>query len=151
MDYTDWLKLFGHDSDDEALKALLAKRGVKAVPPIKKGELDARVQLDDSMLIFATAELFPGRSSGGDGSSVLQGLVLPLKGYKWGQYEGELPFKLQRSDGQADLRRRFGDPKESNTAFNWDEWNMDGLLVRVTYDKDYKSLKGITLKLPYKG
>jgi hypothetical protein len=148
MNYQEWLNLLGRDSEDTDVKVVLQKRGIKSVPPIKKDELDTRVQLDDAMLIFSTAELFPSRSSGGDGVSVLSGIILPLKGYEWGEYKGELPLKLQRTDSQKILRQRFGEPLQNNERFRWDEWEIDGLLTRVTYAKGDGLLSAISLKLP---
>jgi hypothetical protein len=148
MNYQDWINLFGRDSEDKAVKDLLAERGVMKVPPIKKDHLNTRVPLDDSMLIFGAAELFPSRSSGGDGACVLSALVLPLKGYKWGEYKGELPHQLKPTDTQKALRKRFGKPRECDEDFYWDEWVIDGLDLRVTYAEDYKSLAAVSLTLP---
>jgi hypothetical protein len=147
MHFKEWLSLFGRDSEDASVKAALAKRGVTKVPPIKKDRLDTRVEFDDSMLIFTTATLFPGRNAGGDGSSLLTGLVLPLK-LKWGEYKGELPFQLNRTDSQKTLRDRFGEPAESDEDLNWDEWKIDGLLLHITYNEDYDALTSVTVQLP---
>jgi hypothetical protein len=148
MEYKEWLSLFGRGSEDRKLKETLAKVGVKQVPPIKKDETDARIELADSMLIFASGELFPSRDVGGEGSSLLSGLVLPLKGYDWGEYKGELPFQLNRADSRKTLRARLGEPAEFNERFRWDEWKVENLLVRVTYAKDLESLTAVSVKLP---
>jgi hypothetical protein len=87
------------------------------------------------MLIFSLVDLFPSRSTGGDGVYVFSGLVLPLK-MKWGPYNGELPFKLQQTDSQEGLRSRFGEPAEHDEDFCWDEWTIDNLLVRAEYTDD---------------
>ncbi len=149
MSCKEWLKLFGRDSEDKELKALLAKRGVKKVPAIKKHDTDTRVELDDgSMLIFSAPDLFPSRQGGGDGSSILSGLAVYLKDEKGGEYKGELPFNLQRADSQKALRKRLGEPRDQNEEFDWDEWEVDGLSVNVTYTKDRASLDSIVLSLP---
>ncbi len=148
MNYKNWLKLFGRDSEDKEVKALLAQRGVNDVPPIAKDHTNTRVQLDDSMLIFSAPDLFPSRSAGGDGSSILSGVVLPLKDKKWGEYKEELPFNLQRSDSQEHLRKRFGEPRDQNDRFHWDKWEIDGLSVTITYTKDRASLSSILVALP---
>jgi hypothetical protein len=149
MSYKEWAELLGRDSEDKEVLSLLMKRGVKRVPPIKKDRLDASVEFDDMMLKFATAELFPSRSDGGDGASLLATIVLPLKGQKWGEYKGEeLPFELSRKDSQKKLRKRFGKPSESDSDLRWDEWVIGGLRLRVKYIEDYNELATITFGLP---
>jgi len=148
MDYKEWLNLFGRDSEDKKVKDALAKVGVKKIPPIKKDDTDTRVMLGDSMLIFSSPELFPSHEAGGDGSSILNALVLPLKGKKWGEYKRELPFQLDRADSQKKLRARLGEPIEHNEDFYWDQWKVDNLLLRVTYTEDLGSLTVVAVELP---
>jgi hypothetical protein len=148
MEYKEWLNLFGRDSEDNKLKDALAKVGVKKVPTIKKDETETRVELADSMLIFASGAFYPSRDIGGDGSSLLSGLILPLKGYDWGEYKGELPFQLDRADSRKTLRARLGEPLEQNDRFRWDQWKVDNLMLRVTYAKDFESLTAVSIKLP---
>jgi hypothetical protein len=148
MDYKEWISLVGRDSEDNKVKAALAKVGLKKVPPLKKDEVRTNVQLQDLMLTFSAVDLFPSHDAGGDGSSVLSGVILPLKGYKWGEYKGELPFQLNRADSQKTLRGRFGAPVENDEDFYWDEWKIDRFLVRVTYTEDLGSLAAVSVKLP---
>jgi hypothetical protein len=149
MSYKEWADLLGRDSEDKDVKALLAKRGVKRVPPIKKDRLDASVEFDDMMLKFATAELFPSRSEGGDGSSLLSSIVLPLQGKNWGEYKGkDLPLELNRTDSQKKLRKRFGKPQDSDSDLHWDEWVVDGFRLRVKYTGDNQEIAVITFGLP---
>jgi hypothetical protein len=148
MDYQDWMGLFGRDSEDAKLKDTLAKAGVSKVPPLKQGEVRTNVQLGDAMLMFSAGELFPSRNTGGDGSSLLSGVILPLEGYKWGKYAGALPFQLSRGDSQAAVRTRLGEPLESDEDFFWDEWMVDQFLVRVTYTENLGSLAAVSVKLP---
>jgi hypothetical protein len=146
MDSAEWLDLLGKDSADAKVKDALSKGGVHLIPPVAKDELDTRVKVDGLMLIFSVVDLFPGRT-GGDGTYVLSGLVFPLK-LKWGEYKGELPYKLKQTDSQKELRSRFGEPTEHNENLFWDEWTIDKLLVRAKYTPDGKSLASVTIRLP---
>jgi hypothetical protein len=148
MDCKDWLKLLGKDTADPKIKDALSKVGVKKVPRIGKDDLETQVELDDIWLTFSVVDVFPSRSKGGDGTYVFSGFILPLKLKGAGEYKGDLPFKIKRTDSQKDLRSRLGKPTEHDDDLNWDEWTIDDLLVRASYTEDYKTLTAVTVGLP---
>jgi hypothetical protein len=101
------------------------------------------------MLVFGLTELFPSHDTGGgDGSTLLSGIVLPLKGHKWGQYDGELPFQLDRANSRDQLQARFGKPIESDEDFYWEKWKVDNRILHVTFTDDYQTLTAVSIWLP---
>jgi hypothetical protein len=148
MNSPKWIDLLGRSSEDEEVRAALAETKVKEVPPIKKDGLDVRFQLDDVMLVFSDPELFPDLAEGGEGTSVLSGVLLPLKGKKWGEFQGLLPLNLNRDDSRAKLRNRFGEPDSQHENFRWDQWRVGDRLLKVEYDKELTSLGYVMISLP---
>lgn len=148
MDSLQWIEHLGRSSEDKQLVAALTQVGVKKVPVIKKGEVDTRVQLADVMLIFSSGDLYPDLVDGGDGVSVLSGVLLPLRNRKWGEYKGPLPMGLDRADSRAKLKGRYGEPINEDEDFRWDEWKVGERALRAEYTEDFGALELVGVSLP---
>lgn len=149
MSQSPWIAHLGESSENQKLRAALADVGVASVPTIAKNETTSKVHLKDAQLIFSAAELFPQLAEGGDGTSVLTGVLLPVN-RKWGVYDGALPFELQRNDSREKLRSRFGAPVQSNDSFHWDEWRVEGRVLRVEFSAAHDQVELVSIKLPRK-
>lgn len=146
MPTSPWINHLGESSENPKLLAALEKLGVQQVPVIEKNSTTARIQMKTAMLIFSAGELFPELDEGGDGTSVLSGVLLPIK-RKWGDYEGDLPHELQRDDSRDKLRARLGEPVKSDDDFCWDEWRVDNRTLRVAYANDFARLASVGVEL----
>ena len=146
MTLSPWIARLGESSENAQLLEALSKAGASGVPTIGKDSVSERVQLKDAMLIFSSASLYPKFAEGGDGTSVLSGVLLPIK-RKWGAYDGDLPYELKRDDSREKLRARFGAPVQSNATFRWDEWNLEDRQLRAEYTPDLAGLELVGVKL----
>jgi hypothetical protein len=146
MDYKQWVQLFGRTTDDKQVREALAKVGIRKPPVIDRDDTDARVDLPGMTLVFTDPALLPELGGDvGEGTGVLSGVILMLK---QNSYSGSLPFKLKRDDSQDSLRARFGDPIDEDEEFRWDRWEVDGLVLNITYAKDFASLDRVMVRLP---
>lgn len=149
MSYKDWAALFGRTTIDPVILAKLTQAGVTKRPVVPKQSTDVRVDIPGITLVFKSANLFPNVDAG-SGVGVLNEIILFLESKSQGTYNGELPFDLQRTNSQTELRSRFGEPFLTNTTFNWDKWEIDGRILHAKYGENLDRLVMVTLatKIP---
>jgi hypothetical protein len=145
MDYAPWLKLFGHTSEDPAVKKLLSSVGIKKIA-MPDDEDDVRKDIPGMTLIFTDGEVLEDLEPVGKGSCVLTGVILRLSAKKE-PYRGPLPLGIAASASQAEMRKKFGKtvPSESEG----DQWKVENnLVLQTTYSSGGKGLEALLLSLP---
>lgn len=150
MIYTDWVALFGRSTFDAQVKALLAKAGVAKMPVIPRDEVFTLVEVGDGMMVnFSEEGMFDDlQERRGTGTPVLAAVTMLLADPSEVVYSGPLPFGISRSDGRQELRQRFGPPEDFFDAIPSDEWTVEGLVMRVFYVEDLKSIQRLRLTHP---
>ena len=147
--YQDWVGLFGHTAEEPAVKAQLRAAGVTKRLVMPRDELDLLIDIAGMTINFQDAELFEDLPPVGSGNCVLTGVVLRLEKGSKAAYEGSLPYDIKRDSSQADLRKQFGKPSESENDIGWDRWNVaDNLTLTAQYTGDRASIEALMLSLP---
>ena len=100
------------------------------------------------MLEFSDPHLSLGRTDVDGDTSVFTGISLALRNLNWGTYTGPLPFAIDPTSNQEQLRHRFGTPSDSHEGLCWDEWLIDGLELRIGYTDDFSAMEAVTVSLP---
>lgn len=148
MNYLNFLELLGRTSDDATLVAALKERGITNIPPIPRDEMSVSVQLDACVLGFADPNVWLGRTDVDGDTSVFTAMSLALRNLRWGTYTGPLPFAIDPTSNQEQLRSRFGEPSDNDEDLCWDEWLLDGLQLRIAYTDDFSAIEAVTVRLP---
>lgn len=150
-EYKAWIDLFGRKSDDPNVQHALAQVGVTEKIKLDRGDSSANFQSKDTgmMIVFTDVYSLYEQPPFKSNTSILSGIILFIQDKKEKTYKGPLPYDLKLVDAQTILRSRFGEPEDSDEDFFWDEWKLsiDKLKLRVSYTKDYQSIKTISLNL----
>jgi hypothetical protein len=130
----------------------VAKAGITKTLRVGRDDTDVRADMKDAgiTLVFIDPAFLHRRNDQtiGEEPPILSELTMILQHPKIRPYQGPLPFDLKRENSRANLRERFGPPRETNDEFRWDRWNVDDLVLTATYAKDLKSLQRVTVGIP---
>lgn len=127
-----WLPLMGRAVDDEALRRLLGDHGISEPPKVPRGSCSAPVKLEDCGLIFESGNEFPFQEEHSTPEMLIlkAGSMNPLK------QPQALPYRLSPQDTQREVREKLGAPDREDDFMPWDEWDLEGRVLRVDYDDD---------------
>jgi hypothetical protein len=150
-EYKAWVDLFGKPADDPEVQHALAQVGVTEKIKLGREGTSANFQSKDAGMMITFADVYslykqpPFKSN----TPLLFGIILFIQDQTEITYKGPLPYDLKMNDSQTVVYSRFGQPTDSDEDCRWDEWKLDvdKLKLRVTYTKDYQSIKSISIKL----
>lgn len=150
MTCAEWVALFGKSTFDPQVRTALARAGVTAMPVIPRDEVFTLVQVGEGMMVnFSEEGMFNDLEEPvGTGTPVVAAVTMLLADPNETLYTGPLPFGVSRNDGRTELRQHFGPPEDSFDAIPSDEWTIEGLVLRVLYADDLKSILQLRLTHP---
>lgn len=125
-----WITLMGRLATDPELTAALESHGgTVPIPKIRPSD-SWPVKLSGYAVVFGPGDWdSPTASIGAFFQLSVNGLT----------YEGPLPYGLARGATQEQARDQLGSPAREDDFMPWDEWDIDGRILRLQYDDDDES------------
>lgn len=149
MDYRIWVELLGHTAEEPVLKQRLKDHGVTKKLVMPRDETDLSVQVRSICLDFQDESLFEDLPPVGEGNCVLTGVIMFFDYPRVEAYDGPVPYGIAKTDSQAELRKKFGEPIEVSPYDEWDSWAVENnLRLTAVYKDDKNSLESLTISLP---
>ncbi len=150
MNIEQWIDLFGKPADDQQIRDAVVEAGITKTLKIARNELGVRADIaGQGMTIVFSDETLLMPEAGLARRPILSSVMVVLDSDdKSNLYKSTLPKGLKKSDSQSIVRKKLGEPVESNEDNQTDAWLIDGLILAVSFTEDLKSIIQISVSLP---
>ena len=129
MDSKDFLACLRKTENSPEVVHILSGMGVKKKLKVPKGDTEARVDLEKQGLTMIFLPKGPK-----DSELVLVAVqFFSEEEEDYSTYKGDLPYKINFTDDQAEVRKKLGSPSRTKDFLARDFWDIDKLVLTVEF------------------
>ncbi|HUB15128.1 MAG TPA: hypothetical protein VMB34_24480 [Acetobacteraceae bacterium] len=148
-----FIGLLGSPSTATAVQDMLKACGARTIPRLKRGDVDAYVEVPKRGLYFVfTDEAYQRnikKAQIGVSPIILSNVTMYCAAAdNYQPYADTLPFGLAGSDGQSAVHAKLGPPEVADDETLSDRWTLRDVWLIVTYRGNRQALHEVSLQLP---